>query len=118
MWFECPTPQNVKSGFESTGIFPVDRSKYKRDRLNPRLLRRYSKWVEEGKKLNFMEMATYVDTPKQGYTKVLWPRGTPGLIFREAPILFCRLDFDVSIRAFFASDFASTYPGLKPTYLF
>ena len=68
MWFKCLTSQNVKSGFESTGIFPVDRSKYNKDRLNPRLLRRYSKWVDEGKEENVMEMATSLNTPKKEKT--------------------------------------------------
>ena len=36
-------------------------------------------------------------------------RGASGLIFQEASMLFCRPDFDVSIRTFFVCDFASTY---------
>ena len=32
-------------------------------------------------------------------------------------MLFCRPDFDVSIRTFFASDFASTYPVAARDYL-
>ena len=33
-------------------------------------------------------------------------------------MLFCRPDFDVSIRTLFASDYASTYPSLKSKHVF
>ena len=39
VWHEGLKPSNVVSGFRTTGIFPVDREKYKKSRLDPRLLK-------------------------------------------------------------------------------
>ena len=44
MWFDCLTTANVKSGFNSTGIYPVDQNQYPRERFNKRLLAQYKKW--------------------------------------------------------------------------
>ena len=55
-WNACLSESNVKSGFSSTGIFPVDRSKYPTKRFNPRLLRRSQRW--EGKVENMEFVAT------------------------------------------------------------
>ena len=41
VWHEGLKPSNVVSGFRTTGIFPVDREKYKKSRLDPRLLKQY-----------------------------------------------------------------------------
>ena len=43
IWYACFSESNIKSGFSSTGIFPVDRSKYPTERFNPRLLRRHQR---------------------------------------------------------------------------
>ena len=66
VWHEGLKPSNVVSGFRTTGIFPVDREKYKKSRLDPRLLKRYENWVRLGKPEDIMEdLATAVNTPKK-----------------------------------------------------
>ena len=66
VWHEGLKPSNVVSGFRATGIFPVDREKYKKSRLDPRLLKRYENWVRLGKPEDIMEdLATAVNTPKK-----------------------------------------------------
>lgn len=42
IWHQGLSPENVISGFKSTGIFPLDRSKYPTDRLDPQKLARHS----------------------------------------------------------------------------
>ena len=49
VWHECLTKKNIISGFRTTGIYPVDRSKYPTERLDQRLLKRYQNWTEMGK---------------------------------------------------------------------
>ena len=66
VWHEGLKPSNVVSGFRTTGIFPVDREKYKKSRLDPRLLKRYENWVRLGKPEDIMEdLATAVNSPKK-----------------------------------------------------
>ena len=48
VWEKGLAPQNVKKGFESTGIFPCDSAKYKKSRLNPLKLKTYEKWIAVG----------------------------------------------------------------------
>ena len=49
---------NVKSGFSSTGIWPVNKDKYPMHRFDPRLLRKYEEWQESGGTvLNWDELA-------------------------------------------------------------
>ena len=43
------SPNNIKSGFKSCGIFPVDRKQHPENCFNVNLKNRYDKWVEEGK---------------------------------------------------------------------
>ena len=69
VWHEGLKPSNVVSGFRTTGIFPVDREKYKKSRLDPRLLKRYDNWVRLGKPEDIMEdLATAVNSPKKVFT--------------------------------------------------
>lgn len=49
VWHEGLSPDNVKAGFEATGICPLDRSKYPENRLDPRLLKQYNDWIATGK---------------------------------------------------------------------
>ena len=56
------TAENIKSGFASTGICPVNRTKYPIHRLDTRLLTRYTKWIDGGKK-DWQVMATSTTTP-------------------------------------------------------
>ena len=44
VWHEGLTEKNVVPGFERTGIFPLDKSKYPTNRFNPVLLKRYNQW--------------------------------------------------------------------------
>ena len=67
IWHDGLSGKNIFSGFEATGIYPVGSSKYKTERLNPQLLRRYKAWVEAGKPQNLMEDLAngLVATPKK-----------------------------------------------------
>lgn len=66
IWHEGLSLENSISGFKSTGICPVNRSKYPIKRFDPRLLKRYNHWVSAGKPQTVMEdMATSVNTPKK-----------------------------------------------------
>ena len=66
VWHEDLKPSNFVSGFRTTGIFPVDREKYKNSRLGPRLLKRYENCVRSGKPEDIMEdLAAAVNTPKK-----------------------------------------------------
>ena len=49
VWGKAFSPSNIKSGFRSCGIFPVDRRQYPENRFNVNLKNRYDKWVDEGK---------------------------------------------------------------------
>ena len=54
------------SGFRTTGTFPLDKEKYKKSRLDPRLLKQYENWVRLGKPEDIMEdLATAVNTTKK-----------------------------------------------------
>ena len=69
VWHEGLKPSNVVSGFRTTGIFPVGREKYKKSRLDPRLLKRYENWVRLGKPEDIMEdLATAVNSSKKVFT--------------------------------------------------
>lgn len=46
IWHTGLTIKNVKAGFESSGIFPFDRTKYPIDRLDPEKLARYKQQKE------------------------------------------------------------------------
>ena len=49
IWQERLSPENAISGFKATGIFPVNRTKYPKERMDPRLLKQYENWVKSGK---------------------------------------------------------------------
>ena len=49
VWHEGLNEKNVIAGFESTGIWPLNRDKYDKSRFDIRLLRRYEDWVASGK---------------------------------------------------------------------
>ena len=48
IWREGLTKENIVSGFEKTGILPVDHTKYKVDRLDKVKLDSYKKWKDSG----------------------------------------------------------------------
>ena len=62
VWHEGLKPSNVVSGFRATGIFPVDREKYKKSRLDLRLHKQYENWVRLGKP---EDLAMAVNAPKK-----------------------------------------------------
>ena len=41
IWHQGLSPQNVKAGFQATGIFPVDSTKFPKDLLDRRLVNRF-----------------------------------------------------------------------------
>ena len=55
--------KNAISGFECTGIYPVDHSKYPMDRLDERLLNKYNGWVKAGKPVDTSDDTTEADIP-------------------------------------------------------
>ena len=66
IWHKCLSEENVKAGFRATGIYPVNRDRFPRDRLDPRLLKRYDQWVALGKPADMMEdLAMATSTPKK-----------------------------------------------------
>ena len=66
IWHKGLTPSNITSGFKRTVIYPLDREKLPIERLDPRLLRRYTKWVEMWKTSDmFEEVSQSVETPQK-----------------------------------------------------
>ena len=66
VWHKGLSPENVKAGFRATGIYPVDREKSPKDRLDKRLSKRYDQWAELGKPQDIMEqLATSIHTPQK-----------------------------------------------------
>ena len=48
IWNEGTTGSNIKTGFSTAGIWPLDRGKY--PRFDQRLLQKYKEWKEAGGK--------------------------------------------------------------------
>ena len=66
VWHKGLSPENVKAGFRATGIYPVDREKFPKDRLDRRLSKRYDQWAELGKPQDIMEqLATSIHIPQK-----------------------------------------------------
>ena len=62
IWSKGLTKENVQSGFKSTGIFPVDETKYKVSRLDTIKLSSYNKWRAEGSPVNEENSPILVNT--------------------------------------------------------
>ena len=66
LWHKRLTPSNIISGFKGAGIYTLDREKFPIERLDARLLRRYTNWVEMGKPSDkFKEASQSVETPQR-----------------------------------------------------
>ena len=66
IWHQGLSPKNVKAGFQATGIFPVDSTKFPKHHLDRRLVKRYELWVSLGKPENLLqELAHSVTTPQK-----------------------------------------------------
>lgn len=52
VWEKGLSPQNIKKGFEATGIHPCDKTKYEVTRLNPLKLKTYEEWIKRGSPRN------------------------------------------------------------------
>ena len=52
IWRKGLTTENVISGFNTTGIFPVDENKYKVSRLDKVKLSTYLRWREDGSQVD------------------------------------------------------------------
>ena len=63
MWHDAMPSKNASSGFECTGIYPVNRLKYLIDKLDKRLLNKYEEWAKEGKPDDIIEADTPVQIP-------------------------------------------------------
>ncbi|XP_057314858.1 uncharacterized protein LOC130656038 [Hydractinia symbiolongicarpus] len=65
VWHEGMNEGNVKAGFESTGIWPLNREKYDTSRFDVRLVHRYDEWVASGKpSLDWTTCNSGKDAPK------------------------------------------------------
>ena len=49
VWHEGLSPDNIKSGFRATGIYPLDRSVYDLSRLDPIKVKSYEEWNAAGR---------------------------------------------------------------------
>ena len=66
IWHQGLSPDNIKAGFKATGIYPVDSTKFPKDRLDKRLVKQYDLWVSLGKPNDLMdEMAHSIATPQK-----------------------------------------------------
>ena len=66
VWHKGLSPENAIAGFTATGIYPVDRTKYPKERFDARLVKRYDQWVALGKPDDIMEdLAVSLNTPKK-----------------------------------------------------
>lgn len=55
IWHKGLTKDDLISGFRTSGIYPVDLSKYPTSHFNPRLLKKYKYWREKGKLEGILE---------------------------------------------------------------
>ena len=84
IWDKGLRPENIKSGFKTTGIFPCDRSKYPTNRFDPEKLKRYN----DGERLEPLTLVeTTNDQPLPQPTTSNHPtsRPTTGEQTEEAP---------------------------------
>lgn len=66
IWYKGLSSENICAGIRATGIWPLDRTKFPRERLDPRLLKRYELWESLGKPDDlFDDMAMSVHTPQK-----------------------------------------------------
>ena len=64
IWHQGLSPNNIKAGFKATGVYLVDSTKFPKDHLHKRLVKRYDLWVLLDKPNNLMdEMAHSITTP-------------------------------------------------------
>ena len=56
IWNEGISSKKVIAGFEVTGIYPIDKSKYPEKRLNPNLVKKYQTWIENGRKEEMVDI--------------------------------------------------------------
>ena len=48
IWNKGISSQTFTTGFEVTGIYSINKSKYSEKRLNPNLVKKYQTWIENG----------------------------------------------------------------------
>ena len=78
MWRQGLHKSNIISGFESTGLFPCDRTKYDPKIFDKRLLEKYNHWVSEGKPaIDWNEMVKSGDPQKRQEASVLLEPSAP-----------------------------------------
>lgn len=66
VWKKAFSETNVKNGFRTCGIHPVDRTKYPTNRFSVTLKNQYGKWVEQGKpKLSAEELDKMIDETRE-----------------------------------------------------
>ena len=66
VWHKGLTPENVRSVFRTTVIWPVDKGKYPVERLDQRLIKRYNYWIQLGRPDDmYEEFATAAQMPSK-----------------------------------------------------
>ena len=66
VWHTGLKAENIMAGFQSTGIFPTDRTKYSDNRFDIRFLKRFNNWVAAGRPADLKyDLATAVSTPQK-----------------------------------------------------
>ena len=66
IWHFGMKESNVIAGFETTGIWPLNKEKYQKSRFDIRLFEKYQKWVESGKPES--DWASYTNTAQEPST--------------------------------------------------
>ena len=70
VWHKGLSPENIMAGFNATGVFPVDKSKFPESRFDTRLIKRYQNWVKAGRPKELLnDLATGVHSPKKASPK-------------------------------------------------
>ena len=66
IWYNGLKESNIKSRFETTGIFPVNSAKYPEKRFDQRLITHFNSLVANGKpESDMIALATSVETPRK-----------------------------------------------------
>ena len=73
VWHTGLSPENIIAGFNATGPFLVDESKFLESRFDTRLIKRYQNWLKAGCPKELLnDLATGVHSPKKASPKKSW----------------------------------------------
>ena len=111
IWHEGMTANNVRAGFETTGIWPLNREKYDKSRFDIRIVHKYEQWVTSGKPaLDWSNCNNAKDVPEERQQPSTPTVSTPSavttpptikmpetitpLITRDQPTEYCQVVMD------------------------